>query len=182
MTSQIDRVIEKYRELCSYCDTFFTKAISVSGPNMECRLGCGDCCILQTVCELEAHVISQHRGCAATDALDIPNGAGIEAALSKETKSCSFLKNGTCTIYSVRPVICRTHGLPLNYRSENRIECCPRNFPGVDIAESFTGILFDAEAVTEALMRLNAAFLISLGENPRSLKRIHLDSLKKCGR
>lgn len=182
MTTQTDKVIEKYHELCSYCDTFFTRAISVADTNMECRLGCGDCCILETVCELEAYVISQHPGYAATDARDIPDGAGIEAALSKQARSCAFLENGTCTIYSVRPVICRTHGLPLQYRSENRIECCPRNFPGVDIAESFTRILFDAEAVTEALMRLNAAFLISRGEDPRSLKRIHLDSLKKFGR
>jgi hypothetical protein len=146
---------------------------------MKCRRGCGECCILETVCELEAFVITRS---LEDGRINHHKKLPTETQKENETRPCPFLESDVCTIYPVRPVICRTHGLPLLHRSENRIECCPRNFAGTDISDSFSNLLLDAEAIAEALMRLNAAFLISRGENPHTGKRVDLSLLKESMR
>lgn len=57
---------------------------------------------------------------------------------------CRFLDaDGSCSIYEVRPIICRTHGAPVSWMEEddgggNKEESrdvCPLNFEGVNLKE-----------------------------------------------
>ncbi len=43
---------------------------------------------------------------------------------------CPLLHEGQCVLYEHRPVICRTHGMPLVVEENGlqRIDCCPENF------------------------------------------------------
>jgi uncharacterized protein len=45
---------------------------------------------------------------------------------------CPLLENERCLLYAARPLICRTHGLPIHMIREGRggVDFCPRNFRG----------------------------------------------------
>lgn len=96
-------------------------------------------------------------------------------------KRCAFLGvDGACTVYDHRPVICRTHGLPLSYRvteygpdgapnfratSERADTWCDLNFQ--NLPDGAAGSFFDRHgridmsAIDEELDRLNDAFVAS---------------------
>jgi Fe-S-cluster containining protein len=68
-------------------------------------------------------------------AVDLPS-AEPEAA-------CAFLAGGLCGLYRFRPLICRTHGLPVAFLNdaapsdaasppEVNVSFCPKNFAAVD--------------------------------------------------
>jgi Fe-S-cluster containining protein len=87
---------------------------------IRCRPGCADCCMTFSVMPLEAAMLAQ----ALTRQL---------LTVVRPPDRCLFLRDGLCTIYALRPVICRTQGLALAYIDEaaERIEvsACPLNFP-----------------------------------------------------
>ncbi len=51
---------------------------------------------------------------------------------TEDETACPFLKDHECTIYEHRPLICRTHGLPLLYvnseTEEWELSACELNF------------------------------------------------------
>ena len=57
----------------------------------------------------------------------------ISASLEHTEAVCPLLENDRCTIYTARPIICRSHGLPIQYIDEsgnNQQDVCPLNFAG----------------------------------------------------
>jgi hypothetical protein len=92
---------------------------------LHCRLGCTDCCLDDlTVFTVEAERIRQ----TFPEVLEQdPHPPG----------ACAFLgTGGACRVYTARPYVCRTQGLPLRYLEqddEGRIieyrDICPLNEP-----------------------------------------------------
>ena len=74
------------------------------GDRLKCRRGCSACCLDGlTVFEVEASHIREHCGPVLREHPH-PKGA------------CAFLDDrGACRIYSYRPYVCRTQGLPLRW-------------------------------------------------------------------
>ncbi|WP_136798690.1 YkgJ family cysteine cluster protein [Desulfosediminicola ganghwensis] len=87
---------------------------------LKCGPGCDGCCIQFSVLPLEAAIVAE--AAVAKNVTAENNG-----------ESCSLLKDGLCSVYEVRPVICRTQGLPLAYIDEEagaiEVSACPVNFP-----------------------------------------------------
>jgi Fe-S-cluster containining protein len=75
---------------------------------MVCARGCSGCCVDDlTVFEVEADKI--RRGAASLLATAAPHPPG----------RCAFLgTEGECRIYTLRPYVCRTQGLPLRWIDE----------------------------------------------------------------
>ena len=51
-----------------------------------------------------------------------------------EHRACALLVDNRCTVYAERPLICRSHGLPVQHRDDDgstHVEVCPLNFTGV---------------------------------------------------
>lgn len=74
---------------------------------LACRVGCTSCCAGErTVTAVEAARLRQ-----ALDALP----AAVRGALGpRDDGLCPLLDaTGACAVYAARPVVCRTHGLPL---------------------------------------------------------------------
>ncbi|MBN2626728.1 MAG: YkgJ family cysteine cluster protein [Spirochaetales bacterium] len=69
-----------------------------------CRAGCSSCCQPISLLPLEWHWIKSR----LTD-------QGKNDNQNTERGRCPFLRHNLCTIYDIRPLICRTHGLPLLY-------------------------------------------------------------------
>ena len=72
---------------------------------------------------------------------------------------CPLLSGGVCLLYNARPIICRTHGLPLLMvvDGEHRIDFCPLNFKGVEALPG--GSVLDLERLNIALAAVNAHFI-----------------------
>ena len=72
---------------------------------LACKKGCAQCCVDElTVFEVEAEAIRQHFPDLLSQGTPHPAGA------------CAFLDNrGACRVYSQRPYVCRTQGLPLRW-------------------------------------------------------------------
>jgi hypothetical protein len=89
---------------------------------------------------------------------------------------CPFLADNSCTIYPVRPITCRTHGLPIRSASltGGSIDCCPLNFTERDLSIIEKKYVLDIDMITDNLMRLNLAFCLISGNTDRAAYRVPL--------
>jgi Fe-S-cluster containining protein len=139
---------------------FFSAAQAREGAAITCHAGCSDCCRRFTVTGLEAEVIRE--GLAA-----LPDARREELATrarNDETDVCPALDaDGRCAIYAHRPVICRTHGLPIRFteqragRSLPMLDACPKNFVGHDLTAVSPASVMDQTTLSTILGALDAA-------------------------
>ncbi len=148
-------------------EAFFTAATAREGAAITCHAGCDDCCRRRfTVTGLEAEVIRE--GLAA-----LPAERRQELALRAREGNldvCPALdSDGRCAIYAHRPVICRTHGLPLRFteprggRSLPMLDACPKNFVGQDLAAVSPASVMDQTTLSTILGALDAADAAEMG-------------------
>lgn len=156
--ARISTLLTQYKILCRYCDNFFEAVQQEFRPHIQCAKGCASCCILETVVPLEAFVIASYLKTAPPI---------VSPAREPLDQTCVFLHNSECAIYPVRPIICRTHGLPILYPERNEVDACPLNFQNADIRLIDPRFFFNAEQVTANLLRLNLAFCL-LTERPKT--------------
>jgi Fe-S-cluster containining protein len=90
-------------------------AARVIAPFTPCTKGCSACCHnTAIISELDAMQIAKTTGAPlATPARVFDAAAGDEARLAYAANyagtACTFLKDGDCSIYADRPVVCRVH-------------------------------------------------------------------------
>ena len=110
-----------YRRLRDKVDAFFVRVQERHGADMECKSGCHDCCHQRlSVAPIEAETI---RAALAQLPPDVRARIADRAARGID---CAALEDGRCTIYADRPLVCRSHGLPI--RLDGRVENCFKNF------------------------------------------------------
>lgn len=120
--------MSRYAELVAKVDAFFTRVEARHGSDMQCQTGCSDCCHTRlSVTGVEADAIR-----AELAAWPAERRARLAAAAATApTDRCAALDaSGRCAIYAARPLVCRSHGVPvrLTVRSLPVIEACFRNF------------------------------------------------------
>lgn len=106
-------------ELTAKIDGFFARVEARHGEDMQCRTGCSDCCHVRlSITAVEAEAI---RAVLATRPVRPNPRADRCAALGED---------GRCQIYEARPVVCRSHGVPIRLREGSLpvIRTCHRNF------------------------------------------------------
>ncbi|BBH51908.1 YkgJ family cysteine cluster protein [Fluviispira sanaruensis] len=122
---------------------FFNKFQDKFFNNMQCKSGCSKCCYVDiSIFEVEAKSIIEwvkfltpNKKKELLTTLESSASPEKQNTLGKKNKPCSFLRNDICTIYEVRPTICRTQGLPLQYKVSDvknqvqlAVDVCPLNF------------------------------------------------------
>jgi Fe-S-cluster containining protein len=139
---------------------FFGAAEAREGASITCHAGCSDCCRRFTVTGIEAEVIRE--GLAALPAARRDELAA--RAATPATDVCPALDaDGRCAIYAHRPVICRTHGLPIRFteqragRSLPMLDACPKNFLGRDLADVSPASVMDQTTLSTIVGALDAA-------------------------
>lgn len=92
---------------------------------MQCATGCSDCCHVRlTITEVEATAIRAHVGAW-------PRQAQAQLADTGQANHCAALDAaGRCRIYDARPLVCRSHGVPVRLRQGGLpvVQSCHRNF------------------------------------------------------
>lgn len=169
--AQLSTLLDRYHALCQYCDDLFERAVQAYPTQIQCAKGCAECCLLETVVPLEAAVIAAYLQAmpALRERLSLTD--------QPQNPHCVFLSNQVCLIYPVRPIICRTHGLPIRYPEHEGIDVCPLNFNNDTLTELEEEFVLDADVITTNLLRLNLAFCLLTATAKTAGERIALQSL-----
>ena len=149
------KYLDNYRQLISKVDAFCDRVMKELSDHVACRPGCDGCCRHLSLFPVEAASIASALGEAPALALQIRE----HARLAHPDGKCPLLIEGRCALYQWRPVICRTHGLPLLVRQGDgpRIDHCPLNFQQL---ESLPGhLILDIEPLNTMLVSVNALFM-----------------------
>jgi hypothetical protein len=111
--------VSRLAELTAKIDGFFARVEARHGDDMQCQTGCSDCCHVRlSITAVEAIAIRAHL-------------AGRSITLGTAPDRCAALDPaGRCQIYDARPVVCRSHGVPIRMREGSLpvIRNCHHNF------------------------------------------------------
>ncbi len=118
-------------ELRARVDAHFAAAQDREGTAMQCRAGCTQCCHARFgVFEIEADPIRRALAELAQTAPELRQRIRDQAR-DESCPHCALLVDGICAVYPVRPLICRSHGLPIvvdDGRGDAFVDHCPLNF------------------------------------------------------
>ena len=130
------------------------------GAAITCHDGCSSCCLAISVFPVEAVAMIE-----AANRLPAEEFQHLKQHLASwsEGEACPLLADDRCLLYEARPIICRTHGLPilLVEGEERRIDVCPRNCQGVDHLPG--EVILDLERLNTLLAAVNALYLREFG-------------------
>jgi Fe-S-cluster containining protein len=153
MKSKLTDPIEKYREVRNAIDKQVSALEKKHGKHMICRKGCDMCCMDYSIFPVEFYsVLADLKTRNFAMAKNEPATAG----------SCVFLVNHTCTIYAERPVICRTHGLPLLFANDDgefELSVCELNFTKFDFDDFNMDNTFHQDKYNSMLFMVNREFI-----------------------
>lgn len=149
-------LLNNYRQLVARIDALCHGIVETLGEQITCAEGCSDCCTFITLFPVEAAALA-----AALDALPEKEAEEIRRYVAEhaEGERCPLLRHHRCLLYAARPIICRTHGLPIIYGTgrERQIDYCPLNLTG---SESLPGsAIIDLDNLNSLLVAVNALFL-----------------------
>lgn len=165
MTAE-DRLDELWRKIEA-----FTARVNERYPQeLACRAGCDDCCKRDlTVTAIEAERIArlvaglpaEERAALGERAADGPSCVALES-------------DGRCAVYAARPVVCRSHGLPLRYvepppagrRALPLLDVCGKNFIGFELERIDPACVLDQQTLSLLLGGIDALRANELGEPP----------------
>ena len=170
------QALEHFRVLTAKVDAFFNRVETQHNDDMVCRTGCNDCCHVRlTVTFVEARVIEDHW---AGLSIEAKQALKAHAALPSDGLCVALGDNGRCSIYAARPLVCRSHGLPLRLRQERRlpiIDACFRNFTEKGPGGVAPDHILDQQTLSTALLAIDASYARTLG-NPAG-ERVDLAAL-----
>lgn len=125
---------------------------------MRCGAGCDDCCRARfTVTGVEAAVLR-----AVLEGLEGAARARLrERAIAGDPERCPALEDdGRCAVYEARPLVCRSHGLPIRLgvrRGLPVIDACFKNFTEAGAASVDADCVLDQTTLSTLLHAVDRA-------------------------
>jgi Fe-S-cluster containining protein len=148
--------LQNYLNLLGRVDELCGLTAARFGSQISCGPGCDSCCRHLSIFAVEAQALRE-----ALLAVSRQEASLIKqkAELAGPDGPCPLLHDGLCLLYQARPIICRTHGLPLliSRDGESSVDFCPQNFrelasiPGSDV--------IDLDRLNAILAAINSVFL-----------------------
>jgi Fe-S-cluster containining protein len=128
---RIEQALGPWRQVAEHGDAFFARVAAANASQISCGPGCNECCH-PTLTVLPAEALAILLGlsrAAPEDLAALHEPSGLRCCLLHPT-------TGRCVVYPLRPLICRTHGLPIQYANAlwgeeehaSSVSCCPLNF------------------------------------------------------
>ncbi len=150
----ISKYKNEYLKLRDEIDTLSKKIEDKHKKHLNCKSGCDLCCMDYNIFPVEFDsILSELKG------RDFSRTALPEVL---NEGNCIFLKDHRCLIYESRPVICRTHGLPLlfaNDEGEWELSVCELNFTQFDFGKFTVKNTFPQDKFNSELFLLNQQFI-----------------------
>jgi Fe-S-cluster containining protein len=149
--------LENYRQLVAKVDALCAGIEENHRPQIACRKGCDACCRHLSLFWIEGVALAR-----AVESLPREEAQHIRRRARQATAdgSCPLLENGQCLLYPARPIICRTHGLPLLGERDGQqfIDTCPENFKGLDSLPA--AAVINLELLNTILTTINGLFVL----------------------
>ncbi|BCS98879.1 hypothetical protein DSLASN_45110 [Desulfoluna limicola] len=171
----MDALFENYEALLARVGARCEEIEAALSGHMACRKGCSTCCLNISLFPVEAVRLR-----LAFGALDGERKASVlaRASVSPDDGPCPLLDEaGACILYDHRPVICRTHGLPILFEDEKgtrRVDFCPENFQAL---ESLSGeSMIDLDALNQMLAAINGRFCEELFGGDAPFERLSISN------
>jgi len=120
-----------YRQLAAKVDAFHQRVRERYPGALRCEVGCSACC------HQHLSVVTSEFQRVAEAALALPEPAQRalreRLAAGRDDDRCVLLDDaGACRVYAARPMICRSHGLPITVPADAdgdaERDVCPLNF------------------------------------------------------
>ena len=149
----MNKYFEKYMLLRNEIDNHSNKLGNEHKKQMQCKKGCDMCCMDYNIFPIEFYYILNN----FKEKKIIP-----ETSDEQKENVCIFLKNCACSIYHQRPIICRTHGLPLLFMNDNNeweLSVCQLNFTEFNFEEFTLDNTFPQDKYNSKLFMLNKEFI-----------------------
>jgi uncharacterized protein len=149
-------LLKNYHALVSKVDSLCGEILHTCADAIYCRKGCDGCCRRFSVFWVEAVNLAQAVGSLPKEQMKyLRNRAG---ALSGHDV-CPLLEDGACILYAHRPIICRTHGLPILIRqgANVQVDYCPKNFRNIETLPG--SAILDLDRLNETLAAVNLLFV-----------------------
>jgi Fe-S-cluster containining protein len=145
--AETHQLLQSLERLCAQADAEFERGRRVHGARIKCAAGCSSCCsqIFQ-ITEVEAARISGHVASLSDKERDELKSQARENLRKREylfggreqwgdtlagggVPCPALASDGSCGMYSVRPVMCRKFGVPIyNPEKPERVMACELNF------------------------------------------------------
>lgn len=164
---------EKYKLLLKEIDQHSAFLEDIHHKYMKCRNGCDLCCIDFSVFPIEFYFILNELK---------KQNVKHEPGRDLSTDICVFLMNNSCTIYQQRPIMCRTHGLPLLYANDDvewELSACELNFTTFDYDDFTMENTLPQDKYNSKLFLLNREFIAEFTD--KKYGEFDLIPLKKLG-
>jgi Fe-S-cluster containining protein len=145
------KILDEFKEFLEKTNKKIDKIAKIHKKHLSCKKGCTHCCMNISVLPVEFYAIGK-----------MLKNSKKKFKLNRH-KRCAFLQDKLCIIYKFRPIICRTHGLPLSHKDSHdpnraNITICDLNF--VDKMPKFTSKnTLDMDEVNLELYKLNEKFI-----------------------
>ncbi len=167
-----------YERLLDRVDAHAARLHEARAQGFACAPGCSGCCHRQ----LSIFPIEAARIAAWIDDNSLADDAEGEPSVDpltvvEDSAPCALLDTaGRCRIYPVRPIICRTHGLPLAVPDGDglRADVCPLNFGDGGLAALSSTEFLALTPLNTVLAALNAAFVQNTGASPARVELVDL--------
>ena len=148
--------LDNYKQLTARIDALCNEIAAALGEQITCSAGCSSCCTAITVFSVEAAAMREAlANLPDTTAEEIRRHVSEHA----DDERCPLLLHHRCLLYDARPIICRTHGLPIVYTTDDQrnSDCCPLNLTE---AESISGShVVDLDKLNTLLVAVNSIYL-----------------------
>lgn len=119
-------IIFQYQNLVHKVDHVCKKMENHYADYLICKPGCSLCCqVERSVLSVEAFIIEEELKLLSTHRI-----RKLRSQHRKNDQTCPLLWSNRCAIYLSRPILCRTHGLPIFYHEAEItfIDYCRLNF------------------------------------------------------
>lgn len=156
----MSHLLDNYKLLTARVDALCKGIEAALGEQITCSAGCSSCCTSITLFPVEAAALRE-----ALESLPEVEAEAIRKHVTRRANGerCPLLSHHRCLLYAARPIICRTHGLPIIY-TENRqrkSDCCPHNLAD---SESLSGTsVVDLDKLNPLLVAVNGLYLSQAG-------------------
>ena len=192
-------VLEEYRDFLAEVDRICARLVGAHAAHLQCRKGCSECCTDISVLPVEAESLRMRLREEGREGRDASSPRRSDGRDSRPDACPLLSSDGACSVYAARPLICRTHGLPLLYpvlvydetglpsdedEDERLLTWCDLNFRGVSRKriDRFPeeDLALDMESLNLRLESLNARFLETpAGQRCRAGHRVSMREIAR---
>ena len=149
-------MLDRYRELAARVDAFFARVAARHPDDVRCAPGCASCCHARlTVTTVEADAV-------AALVRELPAEARARLAetaarpVDPAAVRCPALDDdGRCQVYAARPLVCRSHGVPV--RLATLVSACRLNFTARGPAAADADCILDQTQLSATLALIDRA-------------------------